>query len=317
MSLEEESERKSGVNSPVGGLNSASGVDADADVLQRAETVDVVRFSVPPYTGKLQTWFMRLEAQFRAARVVSQSVRFNIVIAQAPDSVSDSLTEEEIIAMAHRKKCYDELKQLLLRRCTPSEDERFTTLLKGASIPSSDRPSDIFRAISREAKGLLPQEAIKKIWMLKLPVVIQMMLLKEDQLGMSELIEVADRYHEKGKHGDNGFSVDAVRATNPFLDFGSSVPPSTSTKASSCASSSTEDPIAGLTRMMQELKAEVCALRREGSRETPRKPVRARQRSATPARRRDQDTRRLCWYHDKFGSRAKDCKQPCDWQAGN
>ena len=102
MSLEEESERKSGVNSPVGGLNSASGVDADADVLQRAETVDVVRFSVPPYTGKLQTWFMRLEAQFRAARVVSQSVRFNIVIAQAPDSVSDSLTEEEIIAMAHR-----------------------------------------------------------------------------------------------------------------------------------------------------------------------------------------------------------------------
>ena len=53
MSLEEESERKSGVNSPVGGLNSASGVDADADVLQRAETVDVVRFSVPPYPGKL------------------------------------------------------------------------------------------------------------------------------------------------------------------------------------------------------------------------------------------------------------------------
>ena len=72
----------------------------------------------------------------------------SIVIAQAPDSVSNSLKEEEVIAMANRKKCYDELKQMLLRRCSTSENERFTTLLKGASIPSSDRPSDIFRAIT-------------------------------------------------------------------------------------------------------------------------------------------------------------------------
>ena len=302
------------------GVEGGNGVSQLGDSEQRpvdqrtVETVDVIRFSVPPYSGKLQTWFMRLEAQFRAARVTAQSVRFNIVIAQAPDSVSDRLTEDEIHAMSASRSCYDDLKRSLLRRCTPSDDERLSSLLREASVPSSERPSDIFRNISREAKDLLPEDTIKRIWLMKLPMVIQLMLLKED-LDISELVEIAYRYHEKGKQVETPLAVDAVRSNNPFY----SLLPG-STQSSTGLPCEKEDPLSELTKMVKELKAEVCALKTDNRRDFRKRSGSRPRRSATPARRKDEQegrSRRLCWYHDKFGNRAKDCKEPCDWVSEN
>lgn len=284
-------------------------------VSQMAEAVDVVRFSVPQYTGKLQTWFMRLEAQFRAGKVTSSMVKFNVVIAQAPDHMTDKLTEDEIEELSGERDCYARLKTLLLKRCTPSEDERLSTLFKDMATTSSERPSDVYRAINKEAKDLLPEETVKKLWLMRLPALLQMMLHKENTHSLSELLEIADQYFIKSKYGLTPLSIDAVSSTNPFL----SEPSSSSSRVQSVSSSSA-DQIAALTQVVQDLKTEICALKRDNhgrgrskSRQTSQRNFRPR--SSTPGQKKAEKT--FCWYHHKFGDRANDCREPCSWKSGN
>ena len=99
----------------------SEGVSSDA------VTVDVIKLNVPPYTGKLRPWLTRLEAQFRPGKV-------DVVIAQAPEHIVEQIPEDEIEALSIHKDCYDRLKNLLWRRFTPSEDERFSNLLKGSTV---------------------------------------------------------------------------------------------------------------------------------------------------------------------------------------
>ncbi|CAN7952147.1 unnamed protein product, partial [Ixodes pacificus] len=64
-----------------------------------------------------------------------------------------------------------------------------------------------------------------------------------------------------------------------------------------------------LEARIDALTASVAAL---STRSRPRKPRRRRSsRRRSSSQRREGDT---CWYHQTFGSRARKCEQPCNWQ---
>lgn len=248
------------------------------------------------------TWFTRLEAQFPTAKVKSDSVKFNVVIAQAPEHMIDKLSDTNLTHMATDKLCYEKLKELLIHKFTPTEDERFANLIKDMSVQSNDRPSDVYRTVEREAEGILPPEAVKKMWLLKLPLIIQMLLLKE-KVPIGELTEMADEYFIKYKNGNLEMPVDALHHTNPFLCQPSAprpVPPPI-------------DPVDTLTAAVERLSAQVSALQEESRGRAPsrrdaqwpsRNRVRSnfrsgsRRRVVTPGRQdATSSQRQLCWYH--------------------
>lgn len=275
----------------------SDGVSSDA------VTVDVIKFNVPPYTGKLRPWFTRLEAQFRAGKVKSAAVKFNVVIAQAPEHIVEQITEDEIEALSVHKDCYDRLKNLLLRRFTPSEDERLSNLLKGSTVSSGDRPSDIYRKIMLDAKGIWTEETVRMMWMIRLPPMIQMLLVNDAKLPLAELADKADQYFLKYK-ASHEVRVDAMESSNPFLS--PHVAPSSSSDA--------PDPLVSISKALEKLTLEVCELKRS-SRPTKftRSSSRHRGRSATPGRSQSQN--RVCWYHKKFGDKATDCRPPCSFRS--
>lgn len=289
--------------------------DDNANTFYDVETIDVVRFNVPPYTGKLRTWFTRLEAQFRAGRVRSAAVKFNVVIAQAPEHLVEQLTDGEIESISQDRECYEKLKALMLRRFTPSEHERFNKIIRDMNVHSDDRPSELLRKILVEAKDILPDDAVQKLWLMKLPVVIQMLLVNDTALPLPDLAEKADQYFVKyqTKQGQ----VEAVQCNNPFL---STVPANVpvSPTVNSSVSPAVVEPWAALTKAVEKLTFEVSALKRVSRGRTPERQFSrgSRNRSATPAP--STDDRKLCWYHRKFGDRAADCRPPCNFQqAGN
>ena len=324
---EETDELAGGAGSSGGVLDYSSGsIDDDARSLRdgvarsprgdvQVEPVDVVRFNVPPYTGKLRPWFTRLEAQFRAARLKSQSVKFNVVLAQAPEQFVEQVSEEEIALMEDERDCYDRLKALFLRRFTPSEDERLVNLFKDMHVPSTDRPSEMYRKLLVEAKGILPADAVRKMWLMKLPAVIQM-LLAQDELPVDKLLERADVYFGK-YHAGKELSCDASGVvglgTNPFLS--SPVPTLSAPPPAPVAPPAETPDWASLTNAIAQLTKEVCALKRapRGRSLQRGSTTNFRNRSATPgtsARPADQP---ICWYHRRWGARANDCRAPCSF----
>lgn len=300
------------------------GVSVADEPLFDAEAVDVVRFNVPPYTGKLRSWFTRLEAQFRAGKLRSAQVKFNVVIAQAPEHIIDQLGEDEIEALSKSRDCYEALKGLLLRRFSPTEDERFAKLFSEMNLPTNERPSDIYRRIQVEAKGLLPNETVKRMWLMKLPNIIQMLLLPDNNLPMLELTERADEYFRRSK----GAEVDAIQqwpSNNPFAHPAPLTPLNSASTHPQVAFppaqvvQPTPDPLAVIAKTLEKLSAEVAALKvSHNSRNSSRSASRSRNnqpraRGPTPIPQRP-----LCWYHHKFGDRATRCVQPCSFvQSGN
>lgn len=298
----------------------------DREEFHDADSIDVVRFNVPAYTGKLRSWFTRLEAQFRAGKVKTESVKFNVVIAQAPEHMIEKLSDPEIARLALDKKCYEKLKEFLIQKFTPSEDERFANLMKDMGVHSNERPSDVYRAVEREAEGILPAEVVKKMWLLKLPLIIQMLLLKE-KLPIAELTVMADEYFLRYKNGNLEMPVDAVHHSNPFLQ----PPPTNPAPVVPPA-----DPVASLAAAVERLSAQVCALETRG-RQTSRQGAPrhsrnnrsrgnfrsgSRRRASTPARPgnatpgRNETAPQLCWYHRSWGENATQCRAPCSF-SGN
>ena len=291
-----------------GQASGGGGVSPTDEPAYDTEAVDVVRFNVPAYTGKLRPWFTRLEAQFRAGKLKSAKVKFNVVIAQAPEHIVEQLTEEEIERISEKRDCYEQLKALLLRRFTPSEDERYATLFRAPAGPSNERPSDIYRKIQAEGKGLLPPESLKKIWLLRLPKLIQMLLVHDDNLPISELTERADAYHLKDQTHQEP-SVEEIRtynATNPFA------PPA----QISSTPLSQADQFGALAKALETLTAEVASLK-FSSRSRSKQRVRSNRSSSRPRSSTPRPGKALCWYHHKFGDRATQCRPPCQYNSGN
>lgn len=276
-------------------------------------SIDVVRFNVPPYTGKLRPWFTRLEAQFRAGKIKAAATKFNVVIAQAPEHIIEQLTEEEIETLAGQKDSYDRLKSLLLRRFTPTEDERLSNLLRDVNRPSDDRPSEAYRKILTEAKGLLEEDTVRKMWLMRLPHMIQMFLVNDAHLSMPDLAEKADQYFLKYKASEAHLETAATSTGNPFLPM-TAGHPSTSAAAPVATATPPVDPWTTLATALEKLTLEVSALQRDSRKQRPpRNRSRSqRGRSATPGpSTAEENSERICWYHRKFGARANDCRPPC------
>lgn len=243
-------------------------------------TIYRVAVRLPPFwPDKPALWFAQAEAQLELAGVTSQKTKFNQVVAQLNQQHAAEV--EDIITAPPAHDPYDRLKAELVSRLSTSREQRVRQLLSHEEM-GDRKPSQFLRHL----KGLapdVPDDFLRTIWTSRLPPHVQAILAGQTEGSLESASRLADRICE----------VTPLPTTASI-----STPP--------------PDNTAGLRERIDELARMVASL------QTPRAHSRSHSRHrgtrtppASPSR---QD---VCWYHRRFGDRARKCTPPCARQSGN
>lgn len=266
-----------------------------------------------------QAWFVAVENLFRLKNIKSDSSKYQHVLAALPQHVVVSVLD----ILKDTANGYDALKKALVDRNSMSEEQRLNTLLSDSNAIMGDRrPSEFYRHLEQLAdpSGLgLSKDLVLKLWMRRLPDTINVALVTCDKKEPAALTSIADKIWD-AMHKD---SIAAVQS-NPIR-----APPGRSQQVSVQPSvPEAIDPMTALCAGISEMCQQVHALRQEISelkhnqdyrgrlssrdfRDQSRQRGNSRPRQFNRSRsRRSYD---CCWFHYKFGSKATNCRQPCNF----
>ncbi|XP_059050477.1 uncharacterized protein LOC131845429 [Achroia grisella] len=242
-----------------------------------------VGIRVPPFwPEEPEIWFAQVEGQFAVSNITSDITKFNYVIGQLDHQFSKEV--KDIIISPPSTEKYDKLKTELIKRLSASREKQVKQLLMHEEL-GDRRPSQFLRHLQSLAGPNVPEDFIKTIWTSRLPHSVQTVIAAQPTASLEILSDLADRIQD-------------IAPATPQVS-AASVP------ASSLDTMANE--IAELRRQMKML------LDRQS-----RSPSRQRSRSHSKTQ-SESNYRKFpnCWYHAKFGSKAKRCVKPCKYHAGN
>lgn len=268
-----------------------------------ASTSKTVR--IPEFWDKTPAvWFLQVENLFRLNGVKNDEKKYQHVLAALPQTVVMTVLD----VIKDEKNGYAQLKTALIERNSLSEEQRLNTLLSESNAVMGDRrPSDFFRHLESLADSGtgVNKQLLLKLWMRRLPSTLNVSLVSSCQTDPTILISMADKIWDT-LHKD---SIDAVQRKSICVQPPMSQITSTDSTTALCA---------GLNEMCQQLQTlrkEINEIKQRQSFESrPRRRSFSRSQSFDRSKSRGQ--RKVfenCWYHYKFGSNARKCNPPCNF----
>lgn len=245
-----------------------------------------VAVRIPPFwPDEPEIWFAQVEGQFAIANITADATKFNYVIGQLEPQYAKEV--KDIIVKPPSTDKYEKLKCELIKRLSSSNEKKVNQLLIHEEL-GDRKPSQFLRHLQSLAGINVPEDFIKSIWTNRLPENIQTVIAAQTSVSLEVLADIADRIKD---------------ITTPAAQV-----------ASTSVNSNTLEVI---TRELVELRKQVNALT-AGARRS-RSKNRGSKDGRSPSRRSDSNYRKfpLCWYHYRFGSKAKVCNRPCDYKAEN
>ena len=259
----------------------AMSVDGDRDTAAATAPVRVaaVNLKLPPFwPSDPDVWFAQVEAQFATRGITQQKTKFDYVVA----SLSPEFATEvrDLILHPPATRPYDTLRDQLVRRTAVSEQRRLQQLLTAEEL-GDRKPSQLLRRMEQllgDRAAAADGPFVRELFLQRLPAHVRMVLAStSDSTSLEDLANLADRVME--------------------------VAPPT---MAAIQTASVE---------MQTLRTEVGRLRELVKTLAPRDQS-SHNRSPSPRRRRftpppTPQREGLCWYHARFGDRARKCTPPC------
>lgn len=237
----------------------------------------------PFWLDRPAAWFAHIEAQFALSQITVDETKYNYVVAQIDSRLANEV-EDLVVSPPPKGKRYEWIKEEMIRRFSISEAQRVRQLISGEEI-GDRKPTQFLRHLrSLAGKNLSDDKILRELWLQRLPVNIQAILAIQSDLALDKVAEIADKIIEVSP-----ISINAVKSEEPPFS------------------------LAAITSQLQDLSNQVAALSaQQKSREYSRTQPKPRSRSSTP------ESRRFCWYHYRFGIKAKKCVEPCSWtSSGN
>lgn len=219
-------------------------------------------------------WFTHAEATFACQRISANNTRINHVLT--------ALDEEGIRAVADllgSSATYERIRRRLIDVFSVPRSTRFREIVLPGGI-GDRRPSQLLRDMRNAAPQDLGEVALKEFWLQKLPTNVLAIISSMDET-TDALAARADRIMEVC----SSQRVDAVSVPDDRL--------SELTKA-----------VQSLTQQMQTIVART--QHPPNGSNTPRQHTSSRHGSF-----RNTD---MCFYHAKFGKKAKRCQSPCKFE---
>lgn len=254
--------------------------EASTDVAAPAADIKLPTFCA----ADAATWFQRIEVQFRLKRETSDSRKADHVLAALPEEtfplISDWLTEQGGNAIL-----YPALKEQILILFVATPEERAEKLMSLTRLPLGDqRPSAAF--LDMKALTKLPTtddssrrlDLLRVLWLMRLPDNIRAGITNFMDLTEQQIIKLADSLQG------------ATRSTalKPVL-------------------AAQED-----ARDVNDSAEPAAAAYRRTQPHAP--PGQHQQKPQPPSNPPSHDPQeKACFYHRRFGYKAKNCQAPCAW----
>ena len=260
-----------------------------------------VSIKLPPYWPEDPIiWFAQIEAQFVTRGITSEQTKYSHVVSSLQPQYAKEV--RDILVSPPAVKPYQVLKTELMKRTSASEQKRLHQLLTAEEL-GDRQPSQLLRRMEQLlGANTLEDSIFKQLFLQRLPHHVQSILASSrDDMTVNQLSELADRILEVGSPSQS--SVAAVASGNSASSSSSSVPDF----------QRLSDQVEKLTFQVQSLTTQLHQERsRSKYRGTPSHRNRSRSRSFSRSR-----SNGLCWYHYTFGSKARKCESPCNFNASD
>ena len=261
----------------------ASHVDATASAA--GAVAAAVHLKLPPFwPADPDVWFAQVEAQFNTRGITLQKTKYDYVVASLSPEYATEVRDLILTVPDHP---YDTLKRQLIQRTCLPEQRRIHRLVHSLEL-GDHKPTQLLRRMQQllgssatAAEGPL----LRELFLQRLPANVRLVLASSIAgKSLEEIAQLADS---------------VIDIAPPHLS--AITPPSTE---------------------MESLRAEIKELKELVSTLAPRSRS-PRPRSPSPSLRRHRLrfqsppppatlTTTLCWYHRRFGDRARNCTPPCD-----
>ena len=242
-----------------------------------------------------ESWFRQLEAVFKISKIDDDELRYVFVQARLEPAILGEIAD--FFKSPPVEKIYEALKARLIKQYAVPREKQVTQLLQGLTL--GDRlPSDLLREMKRMAKDDISEEVLRPLFLNQLPEDIRKIVAGSidplDSIG-----RMADRIMNYGSSKRQGESASiAAMGTSP---------------------ASYINPQIQLLNTLVESVAKLSSRVSELENRSSYQPYQHRSRSTArspPASRSTSQQRSyeipagvdLCYYHYRFGKKAKNCK---------
>lgn len=291
--------------------NTDSNSDTENDTTtQTIDAVNKTSVRLPQfYERSPETWFIVAEAQFSQRRL-SDDRKFNHVLESLPESIVVSVVD--VIKFAPQGNRYETLKRALLDRLGLSEEQKLNQLLTNVHDIGDLKPSDYYRKLENQVGNseMINPRLLKNFWLKRLPEDLRTAIAAWSNSDIKDILPIADTIWTFTNK--SVYSVAATEQHSHHRSRHNTTHRNTTTSLSNNPgpSTSTDSTLKELERKIDQLASQVAKLSTENYRLR-------RQRSRTPRRGRSNSRGRnkdYCYYHDKFGNAAKNCRSPCSFK---
>lgn len=272
------------------------------------------------WSDSATTWFILAEAQFGINEISNDAIKYNYVISSLPQDVAEAITD--LLENPPKDNKYKHLKKTLIERNSFSIEVRLKKLLSN-ELMGDKKPSDFYRYLKKltGSSNTVGEELIKKIWLSRLPNIINIALIPQKEEHIDKVLSVADQVWEAMQSSN-------VSAIQTQSDQYNSMPSTSKTSFSNNASSnntfsnkvasSNDDKYNNLKSEIDSLKTMMKNLNSNfnRSRDRSRSGSFSKQfRTRSNSHKRFNSKGRLCWYHSKYGDLARKCISPCQFKS--
>ena len=224
-----------------------------------------------------QIWFAQVEAQFATRKITNQDTKFYYVVASLSPEVAADI--RDLLIQKPTDNAYNELKKKLLERTTTTKAQKLQQLL--ASEELGDRkPSQLLRRFQQLLDDSpADHPLIRELFLQRLPQHVRQLLSVTTQstTPLEELAKLADKAMEV-----QTFNVSSVQRPPESTGFDN------------------------LQAQLNEINKTLATLSRKQE-----KPANQPQAASSVGK------QSLCFYHQRFGNKARKCQQPCSYSQEN
>ncbi|KAH7973676.1 hypothetical protein HPB49_003818 [Dermacentor silvarum] len=260
---------------------SAEVVRTPADYILHAAQQNVWRVSVnlPPFwTDPPEVWFAQVEVQLSLARIPQDRTHQNYVVTHLDARYANEL--RVILANPPTANLYEHLKNELIDRLSLSEDQKVRQL-QPAEL-AERKPSQLLRHMRALVGNMeVPDSLLQALWLQGLPPHVHTILQDQLTLPLDQLAGVANR---------------VIEVSLPQLS------PTVQTVA---ATPNTTE----LERRIDDINRQLSSIQRRLDQHSPTHHSQSRGRNTVPSQQPGDDDR--CYYHRRFGDRARQSRSPC------
>ena len=252
-------------------------------------------------------WFMQVEAQFSTKGITAELTKYNYIVAALQPEIAQEV--RDILSSIPSSKPYETLKAELIKRTSESQQKRLKKLLQTEEL-GDRKPTQLLRRMQQLlGTNKLEPSILRQLFLQRLPQNVQFVLASTStSLSVEELASLADNILDVAKP-----SFVASLST-----------PTTSSHGNDREIDDLKSQVAKLTAQLDALTVRQdnvggrgpSSFRRNG-RSTSRNRSGA---SFNRSRSRSQSASHSgseCWYHWKFGDKAKKCVKPCSFKSKN